>query len=312
MKKAIVLLLALAVIGGAVFAQDAPALKFSGYVSTGVNYNMSQDDLSLLGYYNGYTNRVRFNADYMDGDFGVHFRYQANGLENPKITQALVKFGFLDSMLKFKVGVLDDYTVATYDYYGKTDGMEGAQLFLAPVAGLTVSAFLPVTQAGGVTFSDAFNGAMFAAKYSAEGIGDFYAGFANEDYTALGTRSAWLEAEITAIENLDAIVEMHIADLTTIEPYFVVDVSYVMGALTLGLYNEDGVASTLYWLADPYVSYAVTDKVTLGGDASYDSDDVMTAQGYIKYMATAKAAIRAAVGYDGTDVYFGTAFDFTF
>lgn len=317
MKKAIVLLLALAVLGGVLFAQDAPVLKFDGYVSTGVYYNITQDNAKLYNYYNsGKADRVRLNANYTDGTYGLKFRLQSNDFEAPAVTQALVRAGFFDNMLVVKLGKLDDYSMATYDNsYGTSDGNQGAEFFLKPVAGLTLSAFATILDTG--TSPAILDGAQFGASYAVDGIGTFLLGFAGKDMTQYGTAygatASWFQFDLSAVENFAFTVEVFNADLNNIDPAISFDTSYTMDKLVAELYgNVNTFTGTLYWLVEPMVYYSVTDKVTVGADFTYESTDAYDINGNIKYAMNAKSTLRAKVGYDGTDSYFATSLDFYF
>jgi len=151
MKKLIVLLLAFAMVG-AVFAADAPApaLTFNGYLNTGFQYDTTSDLVKLYGAYAGKTSRLRLNAAYTNGDFGVNFRYQSNDSATaPSVTQALVWGNLFNKMVTFKAGELNDYTWATpYNSFGNFDGQTGIQVQLKPIAGLNFGVFVPVTAAG--------------------------------------------------------------------------------------------------------------------------------------------------------------------
>jgi len=324
MKKAIVLLLALAVLGGALFAQDAPVLKFDGYVSTGVFYNVTQDQAKLYNYYNsGKPDRVRFNANYTDGTFGLKFRLQSNDFTAPTVTQALVRAGFFDNMLVVKAGKLDDYSMATYDNsYGTTDGAVGAQFYVKPIDALTIAYFLPIkpavynsvadewqfatTEAG---LAHAVTASMVGASYSLEGIGSFLLG----GHFFESVADTYFQFDLSAVENVGFTVEVYNADLSAIDPAISFDTSYTMDKLVVELYgNLNTFTGTMFWLAEPMVYYSVTDKVTVGADFTYDSTDAYDINGNIKYAMNGKSTLRAKAGYDGTDTYIATSLDFYF
>jgi len=305
MKKAIVLLLALAVLGGAVFAQSA--IKFDGYVSTGLY--LTGDTVELQNYFNsGKDTRVRFNASYADGDFGMKFRLQTNDpAAAPMITQAYVRGGFFNNVLKFKVGKLDDYSMATWNNsYGSTDGMLGPEFFITPATGLTFAVFMPVTMAG-APLSDSIDGTKLGVSYAMDGVGSFLAG---GDFL-LATQDAWFAAQITAVENLSAKVEVYIPTFDTVEPQFSSDVGYTMDKLTVSLYDEVVFASTLTWLVEPYVSYALSDMLSVGADFTYTDAGDYDVFANVSYNP-GKEEINAKVGYDGTDAYVGVSLDFYF
>ena len=83
MKKALIALLSLAV-AGVLVAQDAPSLKFSGSLQTGVAYDMGDDveDPVLSNYAEdagAADYRLRLQGLYENGDAGLKFRLSSNG-----------------------------------------------------------------------------------------------------------------------------------------------------------------------------------------------------------------------------------------
>ena len=304
MKKAIVLLLALTVIGGAAFAQVA----FSGYVSTGVQYS-SADEIKLVNSnVSGKTTRVRLTGAYTLEDAGAIFRLQSNDFAAPTFTQALVWGNLLDKMVTYKVGKLNDYTMATYwNSYGATDAKTGAQFLLKPVAGLVASVFLPVN-ATADTLSVMSKGIALAASSSIEGVVALLAG---GNFLA-DTKTMFAQIDVTAVENLAATAEIYIADFDDIAPVLELDVSYALDALTIGLHNTDTFATDLAWYVDPYVDYSVSEKLTVGADFSYDSDSAYAVGAYAKVALTAKATFLSEVAYDGTDVVVNFSLDHSF
>ncbi len=323
MKKAIVLLLVLAVLGGAVFAEDAkPSIKFDGYVSTGVVYNATQDLMDLQNYYNsGKDTRVRFNVSLADGDFGMKFRLQANafnvvsttngGDTIANVAQAYVRGGFIDNMIKFKLGKLDDYSMATsWSSFGATDGKIGAQFFLMPIAGLTFDTFMPITQAG-TDIATVIEGTKLGAKYALDGVGTFLVG----GYLLGDVKQVWFNYSLglTALENLGGYVEVRVPNLDDVAPALIADISYGLDALTVGIWTNEVFADELYWYVDPYVTYALSEMLTVGADVAYDSDALLDITASMTYALSDKTELNAKVGYTSAeDVVISAAVDFYF
>jgi hypothetical protein len=309
MKKLIVLLLAFAMVGG-VFAQaaaaPAPALVFSGYLNTGFQYDSTTDDLYLYNKDAGNMTRVRWNADYTNGDFGVHFRLQnsdvgvATGTQ--LFTQALVWGNLLDKMVYFKVGKLNDYTWATaYNSWGHFDGQTGAQIQLKPIAGLNAGIFLPLGNKAAVPptsqdLADVLANMSIAGKYTADGVGTFLANL-NLGNTA---NALYVGADISAVENLTLLLEANFADLADVANTLIIDeyLSYAMGDLAVGVWAEEALGATFYWAVAPEVSYTMG-KTELGASFTYDSTKAYSIDPYAKFTLGAKSAAKVYASYDG-------------
>ncbi len=319
MKKLVVLLLAFAVAAGA-FAQaaPAPALAWSGYVATGMQYDSGTGSLYLTeSDYSGKITRTRLSAAYTNGDFGVNFRIQSNdptlangGLD---LTQALVWGGFEKGLVKFKVGKLNDYTYATaYNVYGNFDGKTGALVMVAPISGLSVGYFVPLASNTTTKIENVLKSSAIAASYTAKGIGTFVGEL------ALGTakNALYTGANINAVKDLTVYLETKTTDLanfgttTNINEY----VSYAMGPLSVGAYASETLGATFGWYIAPEVSYALSPAATVGGSASYDNTNAFTAEGYAKFTLNAKSFVRPFVNYasSGSVLTAGSGFVFAF
>ncbi|HUX38914.1 MAG TPA: hypothetical protein VMV44_13525 [Rectinemataceae bacterium] len=312
MKKLLVALLVIAAVGFGAVAQAAapaaPTVAWSGYVSTGLTVG-SDDSIVFKNLPNsGKTFRARITGVVADGNFGARFRFQETSFTGLDLTQSLVYGTFFNNMLKFKLGLLDDYTWATYwNAYGTFDGQKGAQLILMPVTGLSLGAFVPFTDVSS-TASAAFKAADLGMAYSMDKLFDMVAG--GSFFGA--TQSAYVGVDVTAIDKLGFHVEANFADLSTIAPVVDGDFSYDLAPLTVGLHTTDTLASTIAWMVDPYVSYALNDKVTVGGDFSYDNTNAYTATGYGTFTLSGNTTAKASAWYDGTNVFGNFSYDVSF
>lgn len=293
MKKLLVLLLALATVGGFAFAQD-PALTFSGYLYTGVEY--SDAGLKLYNANTGNTTRVRLNAAYTNGDFGVNFRYQSSDFTAPTVGQALVWGKFFDGLLTVKAGKLNDYSWATSYYaWGNFDGQTGLQFNLKPVDGLQVGAFLPLA-ATDVTLENTFKNLAIGAAYSMADVGSFKLGL------DLGTAANMLYfgTNITAVENLDAYVELKIADLSAVEPFVMEYVTYAIGeTLLVGVYADQTIGTPFAWSVAPEVAFTGVENLELGASFTYASDNSYSIDPYAVLTLNSKSNIKFYAGFDG-------------
>jgi len=315
MKKLIVLLLALAMVG-AVSAQaaapaPAPALTFSGYLNTGFQYDTGTDLVSLYGAYAGQISRLRLNAAYTNGDFGVNFRYQSNDSATaPAVGQALVWGNLFNNMVTFKAGKLNDYTWATpYNSFGNFDGKTGIQVQVKPVAGLNFGVFVPVTAAG-ATPINTFKDMSIAGKYSAAGLADFLVNL------NLGAAANELigSVNVTAVKDLTAIVEADITDITDVANTLYLDeyLSYAMGDLSVGAYIDQTFGTPFAWSVTPEVDY-VMGNVELYASFMYDSGNAWSFDPYVNYTLNAKSSVKTYASYDDTNTFtVGSSFVFNF
>jgi hypothetical protein len=269
MKKAIVLLLALAVLGGAVFAQDAPALKFSGALFGGLTYDNATNDLLFNRWYGAGTTdnmfRVRLNGSYTNGNIGAAFRLQTNDATNPTFTRAFGWATFFDGLLKVNVGKLGDYTWATaWNLFGNFDGSEGMQFILAPIDGLSLGFFLPENiAADGVKIDTQMQDLDFGFAYSMSGLGKVVGGYM---MTPTAGHRAYFGIDVTAVENLLARVEGNFTNLggeKTAATYLWERFGYTMGDLYAQLTLDQNFyadsAKELALSVTPYVSYNLAD-----------------------------------------------------
>ncbi|WP_158908708.1 hypothetical protein [Rectinema subterraneum] len=311
MKKLIVLLLALAMVG-AVFAQAAaPALTFSGYLNTGFQYDTGTDLVKLYGAYAGQTSRLRLNAAYTNGDFGVNFRYQSNDSATaPTVGQALVWGNLFNKMVTFKAGKLNDYTWATpYNAFGNFDGQTGVQVQLKPVAGLNFGVFVPLVAAG-ATPANTFKDMSIAGKYSASGLADFLVNL------NLGTAANALygSVNVTAVKDLTAILEAKVTDLTKVSTTLYMDqyLSYAMGDLSVGAYIDQTFGTPFGWSVSPEVDYTMG-NVELYASFTYASDKTWSINPYVNYTLNSKSSVKTYASYDNTKTFtVGSSFVFNF
>ncbi len=314
MKKLIVLLLSIAMVG-AVFAQDAPApvLKWSGLLNTGFQYDTSTDSLYLYGQNAGKASRLRLNADYTNGDFGVHFRLQTNDAMTTEFTiaHALVWGNLFNNMATFKAGLLNDGTWATpYNSYGSLDGAKGVQLQVKPIEGLNVGAFMPLDTTKTVPAGNVPKDMTFAGKYSISGIADVVAGL----NLGVAKNEVYGSVNVTAVDNLTAIVEVDTSDISDIANTLVFDeyASYAMGNLAVGAYLDQALGATLAWTIAPEISYTI-DKTDVGGSFTIASGSVWSVDPYVTYTLNDKSTVKGYASYDNAKTFtFGVSLLFNF
>jgi hypothetical protein len=276
MKKAIVLLLALAVLGGAVFAQDAaPAIKMAGEVYGGIMYHNDTGSMLFNRFYGvgSYDNmfRVRLTASYTNANVGAKLRYTSNDFSAPTVAQGLIWATFADNMIKVKVGKLDDYTWATsWNVFGNFDGQTGAQFIVTPMEGLSFGAFVPVAIAAHTTnIAEQLGDADFGMGYTIANLGALVAGF--QLSPVANSSIAYFGFNLTGMENVIGKVEGKLSNLgsTTLNDYYFWErAGYVMDKLTAMVSADQNVVGTTFaFSVTPAVEYA-TDMGNPGIGAS--------------------------------------------
>ena len=280
MKKALAFLIAFALVGAFVFAQDAaPALKWSGAVYTGFWYDSANDTTQLIRYYGTPGTRVRLNGSYSNEDMGIAFRLQSNDFTAPAFTRAFGWAKLFDGLLQFNVGKLGDYTFAKGAVwaFGNFDGATGLETIVSPIAGLKIGTFMPMSIASTVPLVNVLKDTAIGVSYSAEGIGDFALVYdldprVNAEDAAVFS-DLMFSAYISAIENLDVYIEgkvFNLGDDTAGREAFLVSeyFAYAMDALTLELYLDQDIYAdvtapntALALTVNPAVSYTI-DKYT--------------------------------------------------
>jgi|GEM_PF-2102547 len=189
MKKLIVLLLALSVVGIAVMAQDAaaapaPTLKLSGYLDTGLTYakvGSADDAVAQWGNDSATNGRFQINGSYTNGDYGVNFRLRvqpSNGFSASSSPNAVfLRRGYgwtnlFGGMAMIQAGKLGDYTWSGangnyWNSFGNFDGPVGIQLQIKPIDGLNFGIFVPVAQTSApMTLSDTFGSSALGLNYT--------------------------------------------------------------------------------------------------------------------------------------------------
>ncbi len=287
MKKAIALLLALALVGGAVFAQE---LKFSGYLDTGVavfDDGTNDPTIGLWGDDSGTTSRFNLQAAYTNENVGATARLRMqNDLADGSAGNLFVNRAFawatmLDGKVKTVVGKLGDYTWSSFgNDIGNFDTKTGLQVQVMPMAGLNVGFFLHAAGVATQLVEDAFGDLAIGASYTMEGLGSFRAGY-NMSPVA-DSAMAYFSASISAVENLGIIVDAQMSDMgndVTGSTYLFEEIDYTMDALNVGIDLEQTLSvvedSDMELAFTPYVSYDMGTFVpgfvftyTMAGDLS--------------------------------------------
>jgi len=157
MKKALIFLLSLAVVG-AVFAQTPPSITFSGSLQTGLVYQMGDNkvDPVLWNHPNDADKdniRLRFGAEAKSGANGAKFRLSSVAEDKVGVDYAFTYINLMDSMVLIQAGYkIDDNAWRTtgkgeFDY-----DPSGIKVQIKPIEGLNLGFAIgaPVKETGAV------------------------------------------------------------------------------------------------------------------------------------------------------------------
>ena len=174
MKKALAIISAVALVGVAAFAEDAPALKLSGYVDTGIkavstDSKTASDTVQLWGDDSGSTTRFDLNGTYTNGNAGVDFKLRTQDLTAPAINHFEAWTLLADGKVKLVAGLLDTSAWKTEGDDGFTaENGTGIQVQIIPVAGLNVGVKFNTNSSKTETPTQFFNELGFGGKYTTD------------------------------------------------------------------------------------------------------------------------------------------------
>jgi hypothetical protein len=329
MKKLLVVLLTLTVIGSLAFAEVTlsswnrmgfmlyqaqgdvnAANELPSWGRNGISFSGKSDNMGIALDLN-----ARNATGFEIGDNGKIYAKLANGI----ITVSVGKSNF--DNLRGKIGGASEIA---WGFSGSTTGDEdtifkrlniakGIALELAPVAGLYAAA--TVSQATNGTADNAYEAAQIAAGYTIEGIGLIRAQFIG----ALDDPSAQAAFALTAVEGLtvDVGARFYFEDGTASQNVISGAVKYGKDALNamvrgaVRLENSDA-ALDLDLGVGGYVNYKVSDTLIVGVDVAFptiaDNAKKVDAVPYVKLPLAGgfiMAGFAAEVGLDDQDFKWG-------
>jgi hypothetical protein len=317
MKKTLVFVLLLGLVGAFVFAQDAPALKFNGYMNFGavITNDTTNTNLNFYGQDAGVgatnSGRIQLEGKYAASNWGWAFRLRSNtwnGGDALYFARAWGWVNVVNGMVNIQAGKLsgNDFSSGGWMNFGGTDGSVGLQLQLMPISGLTIGAFLPtnLNSAYTVAASDAFGAMLFGAKYSMDNMGYLALGYQLGNAVSGLTPSFYAGLSYTGMSALTAVVELQLTnDSVAANNYFYIDeqLAYNMAPLNVQLYasqqlNNSGAAVSSILHFQPSVDYTVG-AWNLGAFFSYSMDSAIS--GYapgIWAKATVATGATVAIG----------------
>lgn len=307
MKKAIVLLLALAMVGGAAFAQSKVSVSLDGSVTI-----FDQDFNSVLkpsG--NGY-DTVTIKGASEDGTYGFSITDQ-NILDGAFPDAASIRdwnvyYKLFDGLARVTFGKLRNGDVRLtlpnweVDGLGGTDRIsgEGVLFNVYPMDGLTVAYNLPVATTA-ATIGNVFQASDIGVKY---------------DITDLGTAILLVNLNIpassnvinagfkfTAVENLTATV-LYKGTLATASTHaFAVGGSYKLDALSAGLEFAGAYGTAFTWDLAALGKYQITDEIYAGALFKFNSASAYDGSAYAAYDFGNGLQTKLSAGYNGALYY---------
>lgn len=284
MKKLLIVLLALTVLGIFAFADDAPAgpsivwnaSAYNGFAVVS-DSNLSTNTVQQYSYdwegAGAYRFQMAVNA--ADGNSGFQMRLQTGDQKGAGLAfNEIWAYGkFFNGMVKVEGGLLNDYSIATggWECYGNTDsGVLGAQIDIMPVDGLTIGLYMPFggMAIGSGNYYNAIGNSMIGFGYELKDIAHIAAGYILSPTT--NGSALYAGAVIKAVPNLSANVELKLSNLgdsnlgvTNIEEY----VAYPVGDLTVSAYAGEwmyaSASSNFYFNIEPQVAYKVAPGATV-------------------------------------------------
>jgi hypothetical protein len=295
MKKTLVFVLLLGLVGAFVFAQDAPALKFNGYMNFGaaITNDTVNTNVVAQGQDSGTIGRFQLQGAYTASNWGWAFKMRENanwivgtGLTAGQplyLSQAWGWVGILNGMVQLNAGKLADYTWSSngWQSFGNLDGAFGVQLQLKPVAGLNLGVFLPTMLNTNTTntASDAFGAMLIGANYTMDNMGYISLGYQLGNATNGVDPYFYAGLSYTGMSALTAVVELQLLNTSTAASnYFYIDeqLAYNMAPLNLQLYasqqlNNSAAAVSSILHFQPSVDYTMG-AWNLGAFFSYSMD----------------------------------------
>lgn len=269
MKKFVLVLLAVALVGAMAFAQDAakPTVTFTGKVETGVQINPDKMTAVLHDDDSGTNSRIDLDVKATLGNFELGYYLRSDSLAAVSVPNFWAGYTFLDGKVILRGGKTDAGTTGTVNK-GWGDGINtngGIQLIVAPIAGLQIGGSVGNLSATSAAVADTLEKPAVGLAYAIPNIGDLRINY--ESFLKLFTAGF----NYTGMANLTAQVEGYaIMDKTNNMEAFE-NVAYAMGAFKpiLGLYEGTAKSTALAFKINPEVDYTVSPVVLVGVSGTY-------------------------------------------
>jgi len=285
MKKALLVLLALTMIGAVSFAD----VKVSGILVTGVKAGASivgsttTDYIKLYEGFRGFDAiaTIAMSVTAGDGAFG----YDTRALTIPVLALAPTVdlyagwWKMFDGIATLSIGGLIPNSFATAEMAWGDSQFNGvsANLTLKPIEGLEIGYSLPLTAAG-TTLQAAFQGSKIGASYSMK---DTFA--VNGAYLMSATANAadaYVGLSVSAIQSLGLYVEallLNIGDAALGSTDVYAEIAYNLGVVSVDLWGEvclpAASGALMGWVVGPSVTYPLMENVALTGEFDIGNND---------------------------------------
>jgi hypothetical protein len=284
MKKALLILLALSIVGAAAFAD----VKISAFTVTGFKAEtasvagVSNNRMIGYDYFRGFNSLAVLGFSYAGSDpnygYDARLLYIPNLGLTPTMDLSQVWVKMFDGMLKLTMGQVIPNSFATPEMEWGDSQFNGAGINLTamPIEGLEVAYQIAVPVDGtNPVISDAFANSKIGASYSMKGLFDIKGAYLLNK--ADKASDAYAGFSLTAVPGLGAWVELLMVDIgstVTGETDIYVEANYaIMEGLVAGAafeYNMIASDSALSnFVVEPYVSYTLVEKVVLTGGADF-------------------------------------------
>jgi hypothetical protein len=256
MKKAIVVLFALAFVGAMAFA-DGPKTTMSGYVEAGVALSATSAGTTLVQAAND-DGPMNFGVTTTMGDFSATFavEYGVPDWTTIQLSAANLTYNFLNKMITVTAGKGAGGVGSTPIEGWGGSGVDGVGLYVTPITGLSLGYGLPVDWTA-TDISTQLNKSAIGAAYSMANLFDIDLSF-NLD----GVLTAGLN--ITAVKGLTAQVDAAIDTKTAGQTkdgqdmQYEENFAYAINKLTVGVDLTQQIKTSLLTMTfDPTVSYAL-------------------------------------------------------
>jgi hypothetical protein len=308
MKKTFFVLLAIALVGMAAFADDAapaapaasaaPTAKFNLNIMTGAYLNGDHGTI-IAGDSDNLSDslsRIDFKGDISSGDVGAKFTIRQQSISsdmssNPfKARRAFAYYNFLDGKAQFQVGRVGNGDFAT-SWYGSTpfdNGDLGALITVSPISNLSLGYLYCYSSDTASKIDDQFkHDSVFAANYAVPDLLTAMVGF--RDFWSSNIAIV-ADVNVTAIKDLALSAELEYNDGCNAgngsldyeevgTSHIIEHAAYTVGKITPSivayevLIADKDKAAPYYWdnsyYFQPAVAYAFSDKITLGAEFKY-------------------------------------------
>jgi len=291
MKKALVLILGLMMVGTMVFAQDAATVKFTGTVKTGAVITLDSDldpSIAVLNNDDPNVSRIRLGVNASIGDFSLDYLITVD-LTSPVGLPAYIPANFwvtalfLDKMVEMRFGAIDHKAVDTKNKGWGGLNTNGAQFVVVPITGLWIGAAVPAYFDDGVAnlgdaqlLEDAFKNFAVGAKYSSPNLADFmltYMGSSADDSADFAAG-----VNVTAVPNLVAQLEVLMSNIGGVAATDTNDifenVEYTMAPFIFGVEGEQILYPSdtdldMTISVKPKITYTIMTGTDIGASVKY-------------------------------------------